>query len=78
MKNDFFDEIAIIGDGITAKLVAIAFYQIKIMPILISNNKKKIYSNASISISNHSQKILSSYGIDIKKKSKSYSFHKTI
>ena len=68
MKNDFFDEIAIIGDGITAKLVAIAFYQIKIMPILISNNKKKIYSNASISISNHSQKILSSYGIDIKKK----------
>ena len=41
MKNDFFDEIAIIGDGITAKLVAIAFYQIKIMPILISNNKKK-------------------------------------
>ena len=38
MKNDFSDEIAIIGDGITAKLVAIAFYQIKIMPILISNN----------------------------------------
>ena len=68
MKNDFFDEIAIIGDGITAKLVAIAFNQLKIMPILISSNKKKIHSNASISISNHSQKILSSYGIDIKKK----------
>ena len=58
MKNDFFDEIAIIGDGITAKLVAIAFNQLKIMPILISSNKKKIHSNASISISNNIHKIL--------------------
>ena len=41
MKNNFFGKIAIIGDGITAKLAAIMFKNLKIEPVLIANEKKK-------------------------------------
>mgnify|MGYP006250873955 FL=1 len=69
MKNNFFGKIAIIGDGITAKLAAIMFKNLKIEPVLIVNERKnKPVSHATISISNNTANILEQNGIQVIKK----------
>ena len=69
MKNNFFGKIAIIGDGITAKLAAIMFKNLKIEPVLIANNRKnKSVSHATISISNNTANILEQNSIKVIKK----------
>ena len=69
MKNNFFGKIAIIGDGITAKLAAIMFKNLKIEPVLIANKRKnKSVSHATISISNNTANILEQNGIQVIKK----------
>ena len=69
MKNNFFGKIAIIGDGITAKLAAIMFKNLKIEPVLIANKRKnKSVSHATISISNNTANILEQNGIQVIKR----------
>ncbi len=63
MDKSINQKIAIIGDGITAKLALIALNHLNLPCEIIAPRKKKLNSCASLSISNHNYNFLKKIGV---------------